>query len=74
MSYNLLRTLPRSGFEGLETLETVDLSFNDLREIDERAFDDLPWLATLKVRGSMRCERLQWPCCMLCVGRKLLFL
>ncbi len=49
MSFNLLRSLPRSGFEGLETLETVDLSFNDLREIDERAFDNLPWLATLKV-------------------------
>ena len=50
MSYNLLRTLPRSGFQGLDSLETIDLSFNDLREVDERAFHNLPWLATLKVR------------------------
>ncbi len=52
MSYNLLRSLPRSGFEGLDSLETVDLSFNDLREVDDRAFDNLPWLATLKVSST----------------------
>jgi Leucine-rich repeat (LRR) protein len=49
MSYNLVQSLPRSGFAGLSSLETVDLSFNDLREVDDRAFDDLPWLSTLRV-------------------------
>lgn len=49
MSYNLVRYLPRSGFRGLETLETIDLSFNDLREVDERAFEALKWLVSLKV-------------------------
>lgn len=49
MSYNLVRYLPRSGFRGLETLEIIDLSFNDIREVDERAFEALKWLVTLKV-------------------------
>ena len=53
MSYNLIRELPRSGFSGLETLEDIDLSFNDIREVDERAFDDLRWLAKLKVTFSL---------------------
>lgn len=60
MSYNLLRTLPRSGFEGLETLETVDLSFNDLREVDERAFDHLPWLSSLRVSSSFLSNKNVW--------------
>ena len=50
MSYNLVRQLPRFGFRGLDTLETIDLSYNDIREIDERAFDDMRWVTTLKVR------------------------
>ena len=50
MSYNLVRRLPRHGFRGLDTLETVDLSYNDIREVDERAFEDMRWLTTLKVR------------------------
>ena len=50
MSYNLVRHLPRYGFRGLDTLETIDLSYNDIREIDERAFDDMRWVTTLKVR------------------------
>ena len=49
MSYNLVRRLPRHGFRGLDTLETVDLSYNDIREVDERAFEDMRWLTTLKV-------------------------
>ena len=53
MSYNLVRRLPRHGFRGLDTLETIDLSFNDIREVDERAFEDMRWLTTLKVsRGN----------------------
>ncbi len=36
-----------------DSLETIDLSYNDLREVDERAFKDLPWLATLKVKQSL---------------------
>ena len=31
LSYNLLQDLSRYGFYGLETLETIDLSFNDVR-------------------------------------------
>ena len=50
MSYNLVRHLPRYGFRGLNTLETIDLSYNDIREVDERAFDDMRWVTTLKVR------------------------
>jgi hypothetical protein len=50
MSYNLIRNLPRPGFVGLETLETIDLSFNDIREVDERAFEELRWLSQLKVK------------------------
>ena len=49
MSYNLVRRLPRHGLRGLDTLETVDLSYNDIREVDERAFEDMRWLTTLKV-------------------------
>ena len=49
MSYNLLRNLPRNGFVGLETLETLDLSFNDLRVVDNRAFESMLWLSNLKV-------------------------
>jgi hypothetical protein len=49
MSFNLIRDLPRHGFRGLETLETVDLSYNDLREVDESAFEDMKWLYLLKV-------------------------
>jgi hypothetical protein len=49
MSYNLLRDLPRSGFLGLDTLETLDLSFNDLRKIDEKTFESMRWLTILKV-------------------------
>ncbi len=54
MSFNLVKSLPRSGFDGVETLETIDLSFNDLREVDERAFDSLRWLADLRVRRGMQ--------------------
>ena len=54
VSYNLIRDLPRSGFRGLETLETIDLSFNDLREIDDRAFDGMRWLTKLRVRPLSR--------------------
>ena len=50
MSYNLVRHLPRYGFRGLNTLETIDLSYNDIREVDERAFEDMRWVTTLKVR------------------------
>jgi hypothetical protein len=49
MSYNLLRDLPRNGFLGLDTLETLDLSFNDLRKIDEKTFESMRWLTILKV-------------------------
>ena len=44
MSFNLLQNLPRSGFLKIKTLETLDLSFNDLREVDERTFEDMHWL------------------------------
>ena len=50
MSYNLLRDLPRSGFLGLDTLETLDLSFNDLRKVNEKTFESMRWLTNLKVR------------------------
>ena len=50
MSYNLLRDLPRSGFLGLDTLETLDLSYNDLRKINEKTFESMRWLTNLKVR------------------------
>ena len=50
MSYNLVRHLPRYGFRGLNTLETIDLSYNDIREVDERAFEDMRWVTTLKVK------------------------
>ena len=51
MSYNLVRELPRFGFRGLDTLETIDLSYNDLREVDARAFKNMKWLTQLKVRS-----------------------
>ena len=51
MSYNLVRHLPRYGFRGLNTLETIDLSYNDIREVDERAFEDMRWVTTLKVKN-----------------------
>ena len=49
MSFNLLQDLPYSGFLKMKTLETLDLSFNDLREIDDRTFKDMHWLSDLKV-------------------------
>ena len=49
MSYNLLKDLPRSGFYGLDTLETLDLSFNDLRSVDSSLFDNMNWLVDLRV-------------------------
>ena len=49
MSFNLLQELPRSGFMRMKTLETLDLSFNDLRQIDDRTFEDMHWLSVLKV-------------------------
>ena len=49
MSFNLLQDLPRSGFLKLKTLETLDLSFNDLRQVDDRTFEDMHWLSVLKV-------------------------
>ena len=49
MSYNLLQDVPRTGFYGLDTLETLDLSFNDLRSIDASLFDNQKWLVDLKV-------------------------
>ena len=39
ISHNLLLDLPRSGFIGMETLESLDLSHNDLRIVDKRAFE-----------------------------------
>ena len=44
-----MQDLPRSGFVGMETLESLDLSFNDLRVIDKRAFESMIWLTELKV-------------------------
>ena len=52
MSYNLLQEIPRSGFYGLDTLETLDLSFNDLRHVDASIFDNQKWLVDLKVRDQ----------------------
>ena len=49
MSFNLLQDLPYSGFLKMKTLETLDLSFNDLREIDDKTFKDMHWLSDLKV-------------------------
>lgn len=49
MSYNLLRDLPRSGFYGLDTLETLDLSYNDLRSVDGSLFETMKWLVDLRV-------------------------
>ncbi len=49
LSYNLLRDLPRSGFYGLDSLETLDLSFNDIRSIDDKTFESMRWLTVLKV-------------------------
>ena len=49
LSYNLLQDISRSGFYGLDTLETLDLSFNDLRSIDASLFDNQKWLVDLKV-------------------------
>ena len=50
MSHNLLLDLPRSGFIGMETLESLDLSHNDLRIVDKRAFESMLWLSDLQVR------------------------
>ena len=50
MSYNLLQDLSRSGFYGLDTLEKLDLSFNDLRSVDSSLFNNMKWLVDL--RGS----------------------
>ena len=55
MSYNLLKDLPRSGFYGLDTLETLDLSFNDLRNVDSSLFDNMNWLVDLKVH-DLKCK------------------
>ena len=52
LSHNLLRDLPRSGFLGMETLESLDLSFNDLRVVDKRAFESMLWLSNLKVMSA----------------------
>ena len=49
ISYNLLKDLPRSGFYGLDTIETLDLSFNDLRSVDSSLFDNMNWLVDLRV-------------------------
>ena len=49
LSYNLLQDISRSGFYGLDTLETLDLSFNDLRSVDASIFDNQKWLVDLKV-------------------------
>ena len=54
MSFNLLQDLPYSGFLKMKTLETLDLSFNDLREIDDRTFKDMHWLSDLKVTHHFR--------------------
>ena len=51
MSHNLLLDLPRSGFIGMETLESLDLSHNDLRIVDKRAFESMLWLSDLQVRS-----------------------
>ena len=44
-----MQDISRSGFYGLDTLETLDLSFNDLRSIDASLFDNQKWLVDLKV-------------------------
>ena len=54
LSYNLLQDISRSGFYGLDTLETLDLSFNDLRSIDASLFDNQKWLVDLKVIFNYR--------------------
>ena len=33
LSYNLMQDLSRYGFYGLETLELIDLSYNDIRSV-----------------------------------------
>ena len=53
ISYNLLKDLPRSGFYGLDTIETLDLSFNDLRSVDSSLFDNMNWLVDLRVSFSI---------------------
>ena len=53
MSFNLLQDLPRSGFLRLKTLETLDLSFNDLRQVDDATFEDMHWLSDLKVSDNI---------------------
>ena len=53
MSYNLLQDLPRSGFYGLDTLETLDLSFNDLRSVDSSLFNNMKWLVDLRVSNMI---------------------
>ena len=58
MSFNLLQDLPYSGFLKMKTLETLDLSFNDLREIDDRTFKDMHWLSDLKVTHHFSIRRL----------------